>query len=35
MFSPTFVEVGLTRSNVGPMPEVEAYYDNVVVTAAP
>ena len=33
-FSPTFVEIGFSRSNAGPMPAIEAYYDNVVVTAA-
>jgi hypothetical protein len=33
--SPTYVEIGFTRSNVGPMPAIEAYYDNVVVTSVP
>jgi hypothetical protein len=32
-FSPTYVEIGFTRSNVGPMPELEGYYDNVLVTS--
>lgn len=33
--SPTFVEIGFSRSNAGPMPAIEVYYDNVVVTSAP
>ena len=32
-YSPTYVEIGLTRANAGPMPSVVAYYDNVVVTS--
>jgi hypothetical protein len=31
-FAPVIVTLGLLRSNVTPMPEVEAFYDNVVVT---
>jgi hypothetical protein len=31
-FAPVTLALGLIRSNATPMPEVEAFYDNVVVT---
>jgi hypothetical protein len=32
-FAPVILALGLTRSNAAPMPEVEAFYDNLVVTS--